>query len=112
MPQYYVLDDTGAPQEASEQAWAVWVATADAGIARTVVSANVAVVTIFDGVVTADAAGGEPRLFETRVFGGVLDGEEARHGSRDDAMAGHACLVEWCRAGEVPDYGLSDDQLR
>ena len=112
MPQYYVLDDTGVPQEASEQAWADWVASADAGIARTVVSPAVAVVTTFDGVVVADPAGGAPRLFETRVFGGVLDGQEARHGSRDEAMAGHAYLVAWCRAGEVPDYGLRDDDLR
>jgi hypothetical protein len=112
MQQFYVLDDAGVPQQTSEQAFAEWVASADVGIARTVVSASVAVVTTFDGVAVADPAGGAPRLFETRVYGGVLDGEEARHGSRDEAMVGHSHLVAWCRVGESADYGVTADQLQ
>lgn len=37
---------------------------------------------------------GEPVLFETMVFGGPLDGEMDRYCSWDDAVKGHAAIVQ------------------
>lgn len=41
---------------------------------------------------------GEPILFETMVFGGEIDGEMMRYRTWDEAMAGHAAMVERVRA--------------
>ena len=51
-----------------------------------------------------------PRLFETRVFGGVLDGEVV-HGTRAEAIIQHAELVEWCRIGNTPNAGITEADL-
>ena len=70
-------------------------------MARTVVTAEVTVLTTFSGV-DPSTQGQPPRLFETRVFGGVLDAEEARHASKADAIAAHAALAEWCASARRP----------
>jgi hypothetical protein len=108
---YFVLDEQGEPLAVSDvEEWVQWCERADRGVARTVVAADVVVLTTFNGVDEV-VHGQTPLLFETRVFGGVLDGEAVQHPTRADALAGHAKLVEWCRMGNSPGTGLTDDQI-
>jgi hypothetical protein len=108
---YFVLDEQGEPLPVSDfEEWVQWCDRADRGVARTVVAADVVVLTTFNGVDEV-VDGQTPLLFETRVFGGVLDGEAVQHSTRADALAAHAKLVEWCRMGNSPGTGLTDDQI-
>ena len=98
MEVYFVLDENGEPREERDlDQWQRWFEQADRGVARTAVSAEVTVLTTFrafDELADPDAP---PKLFETRVFGGVLDGEERAYGTRAEAVAAHASVVDWCR---------------
>ena len=112
MEGYFVLNERGEPMlERDVQAWTRWFERADRSVARTVVSADVTVLTTFRGVGETDESGQAPHLFETRVFGGILTGEERWHRTRDQAVAGHERLAEWCRIGMVHNHGISEDQL-
>ena len=42
---------------------------------------------------------GPPLLFETMVFGGKLDQEQKRYSTWDEAVRGHAAIVERVRKG-------------
>ena len=110
--QYFVLNERGEPQlEPDAEAWTRWFEQADRSIARTTVTPHVTVLTTFRGVSDAGDPDDAPRLFETRVFGGVLDAEEVAHRTRAEAMAAHGALAEWCRVGNAPDAGLSEEIL-
>ena len=112
MEAYFVLDERGEPRrEMNQEAWTRWFERADRGVARTVLTPRVTVLTTFSGV---DAAPDSetPLLFETRVFGGALDGEEIQCPTRADALAAHNELAEWCRVGVEPDYGVAEAQIR
>ena len=86
MEGYFVLDDGGEPVEEPDfAAWTRWFEQADRSVARTVVTPEVTVLTTFSGV-DHSTQGEPPRLFETRVFGGVLDSEEVRNGTKADAL--------------------------
>ena len=109
---YFVLDEQGDPSPVRNfEEWASWCERSDRGVARTIVSSNVVVLTIFSGLNEEVATGEPPLLFHTCVFGGVLDGEDVQHATRPAALAGHARLVEWCREGILPDAGITEDQL-
>jgi hypothetical protein len=113
MGRYFVLNDLGEPvRERDLEAWSRWFERADRRIARTVVTPDVTVLTTFRGVDEADEADEAPVLFETRIFGGVLNGEEAASRTKSDALDAHAGLVEWCRIGNAPGAGITEDQLR
>jgi hypothetical protein len=113
MEAYFVLDDRGEPRlEPDKEAWARWFETADRGIARTTVSPEVTVLTTFRGVDEGPQNDEVPCLFDTVVFGGVLDGEALHHRSRGEALEAHARLAEWCRVGTEPDCGITDEMLR
>ena len=113
MEGYFVLDERGEPLlERDMEAWTRWFERADRSVARTVIAADVTVLTTFRGVGETDETGEAPALFETRVFGGILDGEEAWHRSRAEAIAGHDRLAEFCRIGNTADLGITEDQLR
>lgn len=108
---YYELDERGEPRSQEDvEAWARWYGQADRGVARTNVSPDVTVLTTFEGVADADACV-PPKLFRTRVFGGLLDGEEVSYADRPASVAGHNHLVLWCRVGNADDYGLNDGSL-
>jgi hypothetical protein len=107
---YFVLDEQGDPLPVSDtDAWLQWFERADRRVAQTMVTPDVAVLTIFSGVDEV-AEGTAPRPFETRVFGGVLDGEEVRHPTRTDALTGHAKVVAFCRLGSSPDEGVTAEK--
>jgi len=106
MDGYFVLDARGEPVEEKDfTAWTRWFEQADRSVARTIVTPEVMVVTTFSGF-DHHAQGGAPRLFETRVGGGVLDGEETRHASKAEALRAHAALVAWCRVGASENWGV------
>ena len=109
--EYFILNERGEPlPEADIEAWTRWFETAHRGVARTLVTPAVIVLTTFRGI-NETGEGGTPLLFETRVFGGVLDAEESLHPTRDEALAGHAALVEWCRRGNSADAGIREEDL-
>jgi hypothetical protein len=113
MEVYFVLDERGEPlREPDVDAWQRWFEQADRGVARTTIAPDVAVLTTFRGVEVASEEGRAPRLFETRVFGGVLDGEEQLHATRGEALSSHASLAEWCRLGAREDLGFGDADLQ
>jgi hypothetical protein len=113
MDGYYVLDERGEPVPAPDlEAWTRWFERADRSIARTVVAPHITVLTTFRGVAETDETGALSGLFETRVFGGILDGEALRHRTRADAVDRHAILAEWCRIGNLPTHGITEAQLR
>ena len=113
MEGYFVLDDRGEPLlERDLDAWTRWYERADRSVCRTVVAADVTVLTIFQAVGHTTNEGETPALFQTRVFGGILHGEEAWNRTRAEAVAGHERLVDWSRIGNSPNHGLSEEQLR
>ena len=113
MEGYFVLNDRGEPVPESDlEAWTRWFEHADRSIARTVIGADVTVLTTFRGVADTDETGMVVGLFETRVFGGLLDGEELRHATRTEAVDRHARLAEWCRIAGLPTHGITEEQLR
>jgi hypothetical protein len=106
-----MFDERGEPLAVSDSSeWERWCERTDRGVARTVIARDVVVLTTFSGV-DEGMDGHPPLLFETRVFGGVLDGEHQQHATRVNALGGHATLVEWCRVGQSPAKGLTADQI-
>jgi hypothetical protein len=112
MELYFVLDEYGEPAHQPDvAAWSRWFAQADRSIARTAVSHTVTVLTTFNGVDDVADANATPRLFQSRVFGGVLDGEVRRHCTRADARAQHNELVVWCRIGNSTNAGITEADI-
>ena len=109
MEVYFVLDESGEPRrEFDVDAWERWFARADRRIARTAVTPEITVLTTFRGVDEVSENGDQPKLFESRVFGGVLDGEEVGLRTRAESLAAHSALAEWCRIGNAPDAGVNE----
>ena len=112
MELYFVLDEQGEPvRERDVQAWSRWFAQADRSIARSAVAPNVTVLTTFNGVYDVAGPDATPRLFESRVYGGILDGEVIQHRTRAEAARRHAELVDWCRIGALPNAGLTEADI-
>lgn len=55
---------------------------------------DVVISTVFLGMDHSFGMGGPPILFETMVFGGLLDKEQERYSTREEAKAGHKAMVE------------------
>lgn len=104
-PGYYVLDEHGEPRrEPDVLAWARWYETADRHVcddyhAEGDGTKAIRVSTVFLGLDHGFDVGGPPVLWETLVFGGLLDGEMNRYTSKETAILGHQ---EMCmRVGET-----------
>jgi hypothetical protein len=112
MELYFVLDKHGEPvRELDMEAWSRWFAHADRSVARTAVSPNVTVLTTFNGVDDVPHANATPKLFQSRVFGGVLDGEVRQHCTRTEARVQHHELVVWCRIGNSKNAGITEADI-
>jgi|SRR5688572_142367 len=112
MELYFVLDEHGEPiRERDLDAWSRWFARADRCVARTIVGPNITVLTTFNGVDDVPNAQAIPKLFESRVFGGILDGELIQRCTRAEATAAHAELVQWCRIGTLPNVGITEADI-
>lgn len=81
--------------EVSFEDWALWFgARDDRRIVDVTLIGAVRVSTIFSGV-------HEEELFETKVFGGVLDGTEVRYGTSTEAHKGHKEMVQRVKEAEA-----------
>jgi hypothetical protein len=87
--------------------WAKWFEQADRSVAKDDVN-GVSVSTVFLGL---DHAFGEsqPMLFETMVFGGDLDQEQARYSTWDEAETGHKEMVARVCASSSSRYYTKQD---
>ena len=74
--------------------WAQWFETADRTVAKAQLPGDVSVSTVFLGLNHDFLGDGPPILFETMIFGGPLDLEEARYATWDEAEEGHAAMVK------------------
>jgi len=98
-PLYYMLDEAGEPYEAPDVlTWGLWFETAQN---RTIAQdrdeaggEDVMVSTVFLGLDHNFSGDGPPVLWETLVFGGVLDGAQRRYTSRAAALAGHQAICQ------------------
>jgi hypothetical protein len=112
MELYFVLDEHGEPlRERDVKAWSRWFAQADRCVARSSVSPDVTVLTTFNGVDEVAEPDSIPKLFESRVIGGILDGEVVQHCTRSEAIVQHAELVDWCSIGNAPNAGITEADL-
>lgn len=88
---WYVPDGDGA-RIADARQWSAWRERNSVHIADETLG-GVRVSTVFLGLDHRFEPGGEPVLWETMVFGGLLDGEMMRYTSRPAAVLGHAAVV-------------------
>jgi hypothetical protein len=99
MFRYILADDGVTPIRCDDlYEWAIWYQTAERHVAHDMdehdtTGQQIRVSTVFLGVDHA-FGGGPPILWETMVFGGLLDGEQVRYTSHAAALAGHQ---EMCR---------------
>ena len=68
-------------------------------VARTVIK-DTTISTVFLGIDHSFSDDGPPILFETLVFGGPLNDEQARYATWDEAEKGHATIVERVKAAQ------------
>jgi hypothetical protein len=93
-PERYILDANHNPVVCDDLfKWARWFETADRRVAHDMDEGEgaerIRVSTVFLGLDHNFAEVGPPVLWETMVFGGTLDGEQARYASREAALRGH-----------------------
>ena len=101
----YILVDRRPVPEPILLKWARWLETADRVVAQDTVReacgdgvAGVEVSTVFLGLDQIFRNEGAPVLFETKVFGGIMDGERERYSTWAEAEAGHQRMLERVRA--------------
>ena len=90
----YILDEHGDPQPCDDlMEWARWMETANRTISNDYDEGDpnrtIRVSTVFLGLDHSFSDDGPPILYETMVFGGLLDGEMRRYATREHAMLGH-----------------------
>ncbi len=92
----YILDSNGEPQPCDNLLrWSRWFETADRKIAKTQISEDVEVSTVFLGL-NHSFGDGPPLIYETMVFGGEHDGEMNRYSTREESLKGHKEMVRKC----------------
>lgn len=107
-PEHFILNDKGEPEVCEDLlTWARWME--DRSRRRIAQDKDegpdgleIWVSTVFLGLDHNWGETGAPVLFETMVFGGVLDGEQERYTTRDDAFRGHQEMCRRVSATLVP----------
>jgi hypothetical protein len=108
----YILGPDGEPvHEPDILLWGRWMQGArdERMVARSVVG-EVLVSTVFLGFNHNFKEGGKPILWETKVFGGDLDGDGERYSSKFDAEEGHERMVEHVRA--LPEWRREKNEIK
>lgn len=104
---YYILDEQDEPKPTTDVLeWGAWMERASRLDLRRVAQdldegdpgKEIRVSTVFLGLDHNFFGRGKPILWETLVFGGVLDGEMDRYTSREAALAGHQAMCLRVRA--------------
>lgn len=98
MSDKYILSGKEAVPVDDLIAWATWFETADRTVARTEISPEVRVSTVFLGL-DHSFGHGLPMLFETMVFGGEHDQYQERYMTWEGAERGHQKAVEMIKTG-------------
>jgi hypothetical protein len=100
---YYILKGHDPVPCDDVVTWSTWYATADRVVARDDLGAYV-VSTVFLGLDHNFAATGRPILFETMVFRDqtLIDVDQDRYATWDEAAAGHAALVARYKRAKKP----------
>jgi hypothetical protein len=102
-PGRYILDADGQPVlEPDLLTWGAWLERASRDRSRVIAQDRdegdpahvVTVSTVFLGLDHRFGGAGPPILWESLIFGGVLDGQGDRYTSRAAALAGHQRLCE------------------
>ncbi len=91
---YYMLEGKTLISTTDHLAWAAWFKDTNRRVTQTPVSSDIEVSTVFMGLDHNFSNEGPPILFETMVFGGPLDQEQARYATWEEAEAGHKAMVE------------------
>lgn len=106
MNRYYVMDDDGLVQPASLDEWARFTSALGGRRIDSTEVGDFEVSTVFLGI-DHQFGDGPPLLFETMIFAKVVDSPLDqrcwRWSTRDQAVAGHARVVEALRAGRDPE---------
>lgn len=98
MPGKYILKDRRPVEIEDTIEWAKeFEKMGDKTVAKTQVSPEVLVSTVFLGLCHRFGLGGPPILFETMVLGGRADGDREMYQTWDEAEAGHEKMVEQVR---------------
>jgi len=84
----YILDGHKAVLEPDLIKWAIWFGTAKRHVAKTEITPEIKVSTVFLGL-DHQYGDGPPLIFETMVFGGELDGQMERYSTWEEAETGH-----------------------
>jgi hypothetical protein len=111
---HYILDERGEPKVVDFETWARWFEASRTNRSRIIAQdkdesgeTTVMVSTVFLGLDHNYGGKGPPILWETLVFGGVLDGEMERYSSREAALRGHQELCAKV-AATVPKPNTSE----
>jgi hypothetical protein len=100
----YILDETGTPvPEPDLYKWGKWFESMGNRVLQQDMVGDVKVSTVFLGL-DHNWGEGEPVLWETMVFGGKLDMEQDRYTSRDEAIKGHASILQRVKEAENDDH--------
>lgn len=99
---FYILNADGEPEACEDVlTWAHWMGTADRHVAQDLDEGTgpddpkrIRVSTVFLGIDHDFFGSGIPVLWETMVFGGLLDGEQRRYQSRAEALRGHQTMCQ------------------
>lgn len=99
MTDKYILDGK-TPVPADLMTWARWMEDnlTTRHVANEKVGGDTRVSTVFLGLDHSFGDDGPPVLFETMVFGGPLDEEQARYHTWEEAEAGHAAMMARVRS--------------
>ena len=98
---HYILEDEQVVSVDAAR-WSAWMEfhSHERIVARTVVQAGVEVSTVFLGL-NHNWGAGPPILFETMVFGGLLDQEMARYATMEESRQGHWAMVNRVKRAEA-----------
>ena len=97
----YILENKTTVPEPNYDKWAKWIETANRAICKDTAIikykgeevGRVFISTVFLGT-DYSCYGGPPQLFETMVFGGILDGEQERCSTWGEAEQMHKLMCE------------------
>ena len=94
-PRHYILDKNGNPRPSHAMEWGRWLDhhRMEIVLKRSHVG-DVEVSTVFLGIDHNFDEVGPPILWETMVFGGEFDEDQARHTSKENALKGHERYVK------------------
>lgn len=106
MMRHYILKDSEV-HEVDMLEWAEWFngsSIQDRVVAKTWYGPFqcIEISTVFLGIDHNFIGAGEPHIFETMVFGGLLSDEQERYGTLENAMLGHERMVAKVRKTENP----------